>query len=355
MSEENSTEIKATDLSGTIKYDGPVKYVESSNLYPFSIELKGKEKENGEKDKDLNISNPFDVPDDENPEMKELKKGIEEFGVMIPLLVRRTNDGKYELLSGYRRKKAVDSINRERKKNSEEEMKLPVIEVPDCDDDKAIIILTTSNTHRKKISLLEQIKACGYTYRAKCHQGKKSQDDKSTAELVGEIFNVSPSTVERYSKLLNLNDGLLKIIASEDNQQAHFRDNKGKLKLSRRAGEILATTLNQSQQDIVLQFLQDDNNSITIPLASRIKKKFASNPGLTLSELKEVVRTSKASDKAGSIPRHEIKKIAFDDLQLYFPNETNQGIIDRVHSFLDKWQQAGRPENFEIQVLPSNL
>ena len=60
--------------------------------------------------------NPFDVPDYKPGKKKEdmivtekdmeaLIKGIEEFGVMIPLIVCE-KDGKYELLSGYRRKKS---------------------------------------------------------------------------------------------------------------------------------------------------------------------------------------------------------------------------------------------------------
>ena len=347
MSTEKMTDkIPDEEVLEQISYDGPVKYVSSSELLPFS----GKIKAECDDEQDVNVSNPFDVPDDNDPDMRELRKGIEEYGVLFPLLVRRREDGKYELLSGYRRQKAVDSINEERRKKSEEEMKLPIIEIPDCNDDRAIEILTTSNMHRKKITLREQIKACGLTYRAKRHQGKASE--KSAADIVGEMFNVKAKTVQRYSALLNLNDGLLRLIGGENDSRTHYRNNEGKLKLSRRAGELLST-LNKSQQEIVLQFLQDDNNSIPIPLASWIRKKFNNNPDLTLDELKKVVEDWKRSNMSGSVsePENKGEKISFDTLRKYFPDQTEHEIIAKVHSFFRKWQEAGSPEGFEIRAL----
>ena len=350
MSEENKTTDETLLKQAHINYDGSIKYVDSSELLPFSGKIKGLENN----EEDLDVSNPFDVPDGDDPDMKDLRKGIEEYGIMVPLIVRKREDGKYELLSGYRRKKAVDSINEERRKKSEEEMKLPIIEASDCDDSKAIVILTTSNTHRKKITLREQIKACGLAYRAMRHQGQESQNEKSTAKLVGEMFNVNAKTVQRYSALLNLNDGLLKIIGGEsDNKnKTHYRNSEGKLKLSRRAGELLST-LEKSQQEIILQFLQDDKNSITISMASWIKKKFNNNPRMTLEELEKVVEHWKQShdDEIASQSEKTHEKISIEGLQKYFPNKSTPEIIDKVHSFFNKWQEAGSPENFEIRAL----
>ena len=47
-------------------------------------------------------NHPFKVVD--NEEMQEMKKSIEESGVIIPALVRTTKDGKYEMFSEHRRK-----------------------------------------------------------------------------------------------------------------------------------------------------------------------------------------------------------------------------------------------------------
>ena len=352
------------ELTGQVKYNkSDVKEVDTSEIVDFSIARNEPVKDDSKKNSEVLFKNPFNVPDyvsEKNEksasiaeqDMKELIRGIREFGVLVPLLVRKREDGKYELLSGYRRKKAVEIINQDRPEN--EKIKVPIIEVSDCDDDKAIVVLTTSNTHRSKITMTEQIKACGFAYRAMCHRGKSSQDGKNTADVIGEIFNLPPEKVRRYSTLVNLNDELLTIIGGEDNKKkgTRCRNIDGKLKLSVRAGESLSR-LSKSQQEIVLQFLNDEENKnvITVALANWICKKFKKNPELDLKELREAIEELEKSEKTGSLERSETKKveIIFDDLQAYFPNKTAQEISDRIHFFLEKWRAAGSPEDFEIR------
>ena len=78
---------------------------------------KAKEEErdliNKEHVENLKISDISDFPDhpfkviiDDN--MKKLSKSIEEYGVLVPVLVRPKQDGKYEMISGHRRKKASE-------------------------------------------------------------------------------------------------------------------------------------------------------------------------------------------------------------------------------------------------------
>ena len=348
-----------------VKYkEDQVKYVCLSEIKDFVMKSEEKLTDSSVSQAKVEFKNPFYVPDKvseekdkkaasvEEQDMLDLIRGIRQFGVLVPLLVRKTKDGKYELLSGYRRKKAVEIINKDLP--NEEKMKVPIIEVPDCDDDRAIVILTTSNTHRSKISLLEQIKACGYAYRAMCHRGKSSQSGKSTAEVVGNIFNVSEANVKRYSALLGLSDDLLSIIGGEDSKRAGIRCRNvdGKLKLSVRAG-VLLSNLNADQQKIILRFLSDDKNVITVELASFISKKFKKNPGLKLGGLKQVVKKWKKSQEAGNTPEIKSHKISFEGLQSYFPNKNPEEIRDRVCKMLDKWLEAGSPEEFEIKSAES--
>ena len=64
--------------------------------------------------KTLNVTNPFKVSNVvDDKDMQDLRKEIEEYGVLVPLIVRVREDGKYELLSRYKRKKAVELINKE--------------------------------------------------------------------------------------------------------------------------------------------------------------------------------------------------------------------------------------------------
>ena len=49
---------------------------------------------------------PFKINNDLNYE--ELKNSIIESGVLVPTIVRKKEDGKYEMLSGHRRKKICE-------------------------------------------------------------------------------------------------------------------------------------------------------------------------------------------------------------------------------------------------------
>lgn len=56
-------------------------------------------------------NHPFKVIVDN--EMREMSKSIEEYGVLVPVLVRPKQDGKYEIISGHRRKKASELANKD--------------------------------------------------------------------------------------------------------------------------------------------------------------------------------------------------------------------------------------------------
>ena len=82
---------------------------------------------------------PFRINNDLNYE--ELKNSIIENGVLVPTIVRKKEDGKYEMLSGHRRKKICEEQGIK---------KIPCI-VKDVSDDEAIILMVDSNLQRDKI------------------------------------------------------------------------------------------------------------------------------------------------------------------------------------------------------------
>lgn len=82
---------------------------------------------------------PFKVRVDEN--MLEMMDSVREHGVLIPAVVRPKADGKYEMVSGHRRKRASEMVGKE---------KISCI-VRDLTDDEAIIIMVDSNLQREKI------------------------------------------------------------------------------------------------------------------------------------------------------------------------------------------------------------
>lgn len=92
---------------------------------------------------------PFRVASGE--EMEQLKESIREYGVLSPLLVRPRGDGRYEIVSGHRRKAACEALGI---------TELPVL-VRDMTDDEAVILMVDSNIQREHI--LPSEKAFAYS------------------------------------------------------------------------------------------------------------------------------------------------------------------------------------------------
>lgn len=85
---------------------------------------------------------PFRVASGE--EMEQLKESIREYGVLSPLLVRPRGDGRYEIVSGHRRKAACEALGI---------TELPVL-VRNMTDDEAVILMVDSNIQREHLSHL---------------------------------------------------------------------------------------------------------------------------------------------------------------------------------------------------------
>ena len=84
-------------------------------------------------------NHPFKVRDDED--MLKLIESVSERGVLVPAIVRPKTDGRYELISGHRRKRASECA----------EKKTLRCMVSDLDDDAATIIMVDSNIQRTDI------------------------------------------------------------------------------------------------------------------------------------------------------------------------------------------------------------
>lgn len=93
---------------------------------------------------------PFQVASGE--EMEQLKESIREYGVLSPLLVRPRGDGRYEIVSGHRRKAACEALGI---------TELPVL-VREMTDDEAVILMVDSNIQREHI--LPRVAFSGSSY-----------------------------------------------------------------------------------------------------------------------------------------------------------------------------------------------
>lgn len=154
-------------------------------------------------------NHPFKVRDDED--MLKLTESITERGVLVPAIVRPKVDGRYELISGHRRKRASEYADKKT---------LRCI-VSDLDDDAATIIMVDSNIQRSNI--LPSEKAFAYKMRLEAmnkQAGRPKKDNltplvsnlKRTNEELAEQVGESREQIRRYIRLTNLVPELLEMV-----------------------------------------------------------------------------------------------------------------------------------------------
>lgn len=155
---------------------------------------------------------PFKVIDDED--MLNLTESIKEYGIITPAIVRKKEDGRYELIAGHRRKRACELAGLETLRS----------EVVDMERDEAIIFMVDSNLQRTKI--LPSEKAFSYKMRLEAmkRQGKRTdltcapvehKLNKSRDILATEVGE-SREQVRRYIRLTELIPEILEMVDREE-------------------------------------------------------------------------------------------------------------------------------------------
>lgn len=152
-------------------------------------------------------NHPFKVLNDEK--MQETVESIKERGVLVPILVRPTNDGNFEIVSGHRRHHASLLAGK---------TEIPAI-VREMDDDTAILLMVDSNLQREE--LLPSEKAFAYKMKLdamKRQAGRPSKnsaqigrnfDGKESRELLADQTGESRNQISRYIRLTSLVPDLL--------------------------------------------------------------------------------------------------------------------------------------------------
>ena len=145
---------------------------------------------------------PFKVRDDED--MAQLIESIKERGVITPATVRQKEDGRYELISGHRRKRACELAGFDTLR----------CEVVNLNRDEATILMVESNYQRSQILPSEKAYAYKMRLEALSRQGKRTaltsdpvgwkSSGKETAQLIGEQSSDNQTQVLRYIRLTNL-------------------------------------------------------------------------------------------------------------------------------------------------------
>ena len=151
---------------------------------------------------------PFKVRDDED--MIQLVESVKERGVIPPATVRQKEDGRYELISGHRRKRACELAGFEALR----------CEVVDLDRDAATVLMVESNYQRSQILPSEKAFAYKMRLEAMKRQGQRSDLTSSpvgtkfdrSSEAITEETGDSRNQIHRYIRLTNLVPELLDLV-----------------------------------------------------------------------------------------------------------------------------------------------
>ena len=154
---------------------------------------------------------PFQVRMDED--MQQLVDSIKERGVLTPITLREKDDGRYELVSGHRRKKACELAG----------LTTVRAEIRDMTRDEAIIFMVESNFQRSQI--LPSEKAFSYKMRLeamKRQAGRPSKenggpvghnlDGQKSRDILAAEGNDSARQIQRYIRLTELIPEILKLV-----------------------------------------------------------------------------------------------------------------------------------------------
>ena len=253
---------------------------------------------------------PFKVLMDED--MEQLVESIKWNGVMTPATVRLKKDGRCELISGHRRKKACELAGLETLK----------CEVKNLTRDEAIIIMVESNLQRSVILPSEKAFAYKMRFDAMNRQGQRNdltcsplgnklQRKKSSDELA-EKMGESKNQIFRFIRLTKLVPEILQMV---DEKQIAFNP----------AVEI--SYLAEEQQYTLLEAMS--YNDATPSLAQAIKmKKFNQDGKLTDEVIQSIMEEEKPNQK---------EKPAFSD--------------ERITNLIPKTIPKGQETDFVVKAL----
>ena len=178
---------------------------------------------------------PFHVRDDED--MVQLVESIKTNGVLTPAVLRQKEDGRYEIVSGHRRKRACELAGLTTLRS----------EIKDLTRDEAVVYMVESNFQRTTI--LPSEKAFAYKMRLeamKRQAGRPQQENgapvghhSKSRDILAEESGESREQIRRYIRLTNLVPELLELV------------DEGRIKM--RPAVELSYLDEDSQRDVVEQ------------------------------------------------------------------------------------------------------
>lgn len=225
---------------------------------------------------------PFHVRDDEN--MVQLVESIKSNGVLTPAVLRPKEDGRYELVSGHRRKRACELAGLTTLRS----------EIKDLTRDEAIVYMVESNFQRTTI--LPSEKAFAYKMRLEAikRQGQRTdltcapvEHKLKTRDIIAEQSGESREQVRRFIRLTNLIPELLELV------------DEGRIKM--RPAVELSYLDEDSQRDVALQI---DINDCTPSHDQTIRMRKMFESGKLTTEAVEAIMSEEKPNQRERIVLH---------------------------------------------------
>ena len=265
-----------------------------------------------------------------NDEMQEMVDSIKEKGVLVPAIVRKKDDGRYEMISGHRRKKASELANLDT---------IPCI-VRDLTNDEATIIMVDSNLQREKILPSEKAFAYKLKLEAIKHQGERTDltcgqvghklENIKSRDVIATNSQDSARNIQRYIRLTYLIPELLKMVDNES------------LKLSPSMAfspAVEISYLTKEDQTDLLDIMECNDCTPSLSQAIKLKKK-SQDGTLTFEDMEDLM----SEEKPNQTPK---LKVSMNRLSNVLPNtlkndrEREEYVIKAVEWY-DKYQKKMR-------------
>ena len=266
---------------------------------------------------------PFHVRLD--ADMDELVQSVKERGIITPITLRQKEDGRYEIVSGHRRRKACELAGLDTVK----------AEVKDLSRDEAIILMVESNLQRTTI--LPSEKAFAYKMRldAMKRQGQRTDltcatvlhklEGKKSREILAEQFGESHEQIRKYIRLTNLLPDLLSKV------------DEGKIAM-RPAVEI--SYLAENEQQSLLDSIESEDSTPSYAQALKMRR-FSQEGNLTDEVILSIMEEEKPNQKEQfKMPKERIAK--------FFPEGTpKEKMEDTIIKALELYRKRERQRAME--------
>lgn len=247
-------------------------------------------------------------------EQTELLESIRANGTLVPIIVRSSSAGKYEIISGHRRVEACKELNVDT---------IPAI-VKELTNEEAIITMVDANLQRE--NLLPSEKAFAYKMKVEAMKRKAGRPQKNSSQVatnidtaaeIGQQLGESRDQVYRYIRLTNLIPELLKMV---DEHRIAFTP------------AVELSYLPEHEQRILYEEIEFADATPSLSQSQRLRK-FSEQGRLSVDTVFAVLSEEKPNQK-------EQVRFMTEDIRKYFPkNYSNRDMQQTIIKLLENWQR----------------